>query len=299
MIVDAKPVELSTGDLTFTGYEMGTGPLVLCLHGFPDTPFTWRHLLPDLAAAGYRGVAITLRGYEPSSLPSEKIDPSDFRVALLAQDIADWIEALGEKRAHLVAHDWGATIAYAASKKNPDSIKSLTALAVPHPARLGALMQSNRKQLKASSYIAFFQLKGLSEAWVRRNSFGFFDRTWAKWSPNWQGQGEDLRELKTAFSKPGVLKAALSYYRAAANTKDLESLALLGGEITVPTLGLYGESDGCILPDVFSEAMMQEDFPNGLRVRQVEEAGHFLHLERPDLVNPLIVDHIRHLDGKS
>lgn len=290
MIEGARRVELEAGGLTFTAFEMGQGPLALCLHGFPDTPYTWRHLLPVLAEAGFRAVAVTLRGYEPGSQPSARPVPDEYRVHHLAQDVADWIAALGETRAHLISHDWGATIAYAAAAKTPDAVASITAMAVPHPGRFGALMRTNKAQLKASSYIMFFQLKGISEAWVRRGDFAFFDRTWAKWSPGWQGGSEDLAALKDAFRRPGVLTSALSYYRAAANTKDLESLSLLAGEIPAPTLGLYGGQDGCILPEVFAEAMVDEDFPSGLEVERIDGAGHFLHLEKPAEVNARILD---------
>jgi len=294
MIQGARRINLSSGDLNFSAYEMGDGPLVLCLHGFPDTPFTWRHLLPQLAEAGYRAVAPNLRGYEPQSQPEERPVESGYRVAELAQDVEAWIHALGAESAHLVAHDWGATIAYATARRTPQIVRSLIAMAVPHPGRLAALMASNRAQLKASSYIMFFQLKGISDAWVRRNDFSFFDRTWAKWSPGWTGQSEDLSQLKSAFQKPGVLRAALSYYRAGMNRKDQESAELLDGTITPPALGLYGEQDGCILPDVFASAMQKEDFPNGLEVQCIEQAGHFLHLERPETVNRKIIDYLRH-----
>ena len=293
MIEGARQFELTSGGLAFTAYEMGQGPLALCLHGFPDTPYTWRHLLPALAEAGFRAVAVTLRGYEPCSQPSERPVQEGYRVVRLAQDVADWITALGDTKAHLVSHDWGATIAYATARKVPDKVASIVAMAVPHPARFAALMRSNKAQLKASSYMMFFQLRGIAETWVRRGDFAFFDRTWAKWSPGWQGSSQDLAVLKGVFRQPGVLTSALSYYRAAANTKDMESLSLLAGEIPVPTLGLYGALDGCILPEVFAEAMVEDDFPLGLEVERIEGAGHFLHLERPDALNARIVQFLK------
>lgn len=297
MIDGAQKIEIPAGDLTFTAYEMGEGPLVLCLHGFPDTPFTWRHLLPQLATSGFRSVAVTMRGYEPSSQKTTPPHPGDFRVVDLAKDVAGWITALGETQAHIVSHDWGATIAYATAKKHPALIKSITTMAVPHPGRFGALMQSNKAQLKASSYIMFFQLKGVAEAWLRRGNFSFFDRTWKKWSPDWTDNEADLGELKRTFAKPGVLKAALSYYRSAANTKDVESLSLLAGEIPVRALGLFGSNDGCILPNVFSAAMAKEDFPAGLEIVRVDGAGHFLHLEKPNEVNRRIIEFLDHVEG--
>ena len=99
---DAQRMELRCGALTFTAWAQGEGPLVLLLHGFPDTPHTFKHQLPALAAAGCRAVAVTSRGYEASSMPLD----GSFHVRSLAQDVVDWVAALGETKAHLVGHDW-------------------------------------------------------------------------------------------------------------------------------------------------------------------------------------------------
>ena len=181
MIEGADRLTLTIGDLAFTAYEMGQGPLVLCLHGFPDTPATWRSLLPDLALAGYRAVAVTSRGYEPSSQPVD----GDYSLAALSQDVIDWIAGLGERRAHLIGHDWGSSICHIAAARAPDRIVSLSALAVPHPGGFGAVVAGDFDQLARSWYVFFFQVLGLSDLVVEADDWAFLEALWRSWSPDW------------------------------------------------------------------------------------------------------------------
>lgn len=108
--VDLEIVVLERGDLRFTAYAAGDGPLVLCVHGFPDNAHTFQQQFAALVAAGYRVVAPTIRGYEPGSQPKD----GDYRIEELAGDVIAWIDHLGADKAHLVGHDWGAVMAYVA-----------------------------------------------------------------------------------------------------------------------------------------------------------------------------------------
>ena len=120
-----EALRLHAGPLTFSSLAAGVGPPVLLVHGFPDHARSWRLQLPALAEAGYRAVAPTLRGYEPSSQPAD----GDYHIVRMAED-------LGGEPVHLVGHDWGAVIAYVAAALAPDRLRSLTTLAIPHPGRL-------------------------------------------------------------------------------------------------------------------------------------------------------------------
>ena len=288
LIAGAKELSLQVGDLRFTAYEMGQGPLALCLHGFPDTARTWRHLLPILAANGWRAVAVCARGYEPSSQPSD----GDYGMAALSDDVGGWMDALGEARGVLIGHDWGASIAYAAAAKSPDRVTALVTLAVPHPAGLSAAMVQDLEQLKRSWYIFLFQVLGLSDLVVQANDYAFIEMLWRDWSPGWAWEAGDLHAVKTALAKPGVTTAALGYYRAALDSaapRGAESQALAGMSITAPTLGLAGGRDGCISADVFEQGMTPALFAGGVEVRKVAGVGHFLQMEAPALVNDHIV----------
>ncbi|CAN0589496.1 unnamed protein product, partial [Ectocarpus sp. 12 AP-2014] len=122
---------LKLGEFSVSAIGAGNGPLVLLLHGFPDHAQTWREQISFLAAYGYRALAVTLRGYEPQSIPED----GDFSEETLGRDVLNVLDALGVQRAHLVGHDWGAAIAYRAANLSPDRFLSLTTMAVPHSGR--------------------------------------------------------------------------------------------------------------------------------------------------------------------
>ena len=289
---DAHRIELRCGALTFTAWTQGVGPLVVLLHGFPDTPYTFKHQLPALAAAGYRALAVTLRGYEPSSMPAD----GSFHVRNLAQDVVDWVEALGETQAHLVGHDWGATIGFAAVSLKPEYFRSLTAMAVPQPRRFGEVLMSDPAQLQRSAYILHFQQVGVAEAAIAADDFAYLEDLWRQWSPGWDIDREALTALKQQFGQGGVLVAALTYYRQALETTSAMAqagAALFSAPIRVPTLGMYGSHDGCIAADVFERSMRCEDFSSGLSLQRVTGSGHFLHQEQHEVVNRLLIDFLR------
>lgn len=297
MIEGATKRSLTVGPLVFSAWEMrptgpDNAPLALCLHGFPDTARTWRLTLPALAHAGYRAVAVSMRGYEPGSLSAA----GDYSMPALAGDVAGLLDALEADSCHLIGHDWGASIAYPAAVATPARIETLTTIAVPHPAAFAQAIAKDFAQLRRSWYIYFFQLRGWSDGAVRKNDFAFLDRLWRAWSPGWAFDPEDLAEVKRAFAAPGVLEAALGYYRTAFDPKHPrrnEAIALLSAPIRAPTLGITGALDGCIGPDVFERSMPPSMFGGGVRVERIAGAGHFTHLERPDAVNALILRHLQ------
>lgn len=282
---------LDAGGLRFTCHVAGQGPLVLLLHGFPDGPESFAPQIAALAAAGYRAAAVTLRGYEVSSRPAD----GDYHLAALAQDFPRWMDALGAARAHLVGHDWGATIAFAAAVTAPARVASLSMLAVPHPQRFLAVMRKDRAQFRRSTYILFFQLRGIADWWVRRDRAACVARLWRRWSPGWRPPAGLLEAARARFTDAATCGAALTYYRHALDQRTQAgkaTQALLARPCAVPTLGLAGVNDGCIGVDAFRAAMQAEDFSAGLRVETIADAGHFLHAEQPDVVNAALLRHL-------
>lgn len=292
MIVGARRETLDLGAIRVSSWSLGQGPTVLLLHGFPDTVATWRQIAPALADAGFRAVAITMRGYEPQAQPAD----ADYSIAALAGDVHRTIEAIGDAPVHLVGHDWGASIAFAAAAGRPDLVRTLTALAVPHPAGFAAVVRKDFGQLLRSWYVYFFQLRGIADWLLARKDYSMLERLWRGWSPGGDDLQVEATAMRVAFREPGVLAAALAYYRTAFDTRHprlAESLALLAPPIAAPTLGLAGVQDGCVRADVFEASMPQEWFPAGLRIQRVDRAGHFLHLERPDAIMPHLLAHLR------
>jgi pimeloyl-ACP methyl ester carboxylesterase len=285
---DFDQLTLRASGLSFSALAAGSGPVVLCLHGFPDHKGSFRFQLPALAAAGYRAVAPALRGYEPSSQP----DDGDYHVVRMAEDVVGWIDALGERSVHLVGHDWGAVIGYAAAALAPDRLRSLVTLAIPHPVRMQREgLRRLPSQLRKSWYMFFFQLRGLADFAVEARAWAFIEKLWRDWSPGWALPDEELRAVKRTLAQPGVKRAALAYYRAAFalwSEGSKQTTRLLDAPIPVPTLALTGELDGCMDTRLHDIAMHERDFPAGLQVVRVEKAGHLLHQEKPDEVNAIL-----------
>ena len=283
---DTENLSFKHGALTFSARAMGDGPIVLCLHGFPDNAGSYRHQLSALAEAGYRAISLTLRGYEPSSIPAD----GDYTMETISTDILAVIDNLDTGAVHLVGHDWGAAVAYVAVAAAPERFKSLTVMAVPHAGRFAREGLRIPKQLRLSWYMGFFNIPWLSDWVVSRKEYAFTRRLWGDWSPGWQPEPGVLDDVILTLSQPGVRSAALGYYRASLSIKSLfVSAEAAHYAIPVPTLALSGERDGCIASDVFERLTVADDFPQGVTFHRVVGAGHFLHQEKPEVVNPLLL----------
>jgi len=295
------PLRASTvraNELEFALLEAGSGPLALCLHGFPDTAYTWRHLLPVLARAGFHAVAPFMRGYAPSAVPED----GDYRVGALVADAVALHQVLGgDGDAVLIGHDWGAKTAYGAAVYAPDRWRRVVTLAVP-PAALDPVLFSDYEQLKRFFYMFVFRDPlEFAEAVVASDGMSFIDKLWLDWSPGYQPGGH-LARVKECLREPANLAAAIGYYRAAGIPGTSGGLpgpaARYAGEQQAagrlpaqPTLYLHGATDGCIGVELARGA--EGLLAPSSRMVVIDDAGHFLHLERPDDVNEHILAWVR------
>lgn len=290
---DVEQLSFQHGPLVFAAKAMGEGPVVICLHGFPDNAGSFRHQLPALAEAGFRAISVTLRGYECASIPEN----GDYSVEAIASDIYAVIDQLDQGPVHLVGHDWGAAIAYNAAAAAPHHFKSLTTMAVPHAGRFARDGLRIPRQLKLSRYMGFFNLPWVSDWVVRRRDYAFIRNLWRKWSPGWSPAPDVIESVIDTLSQPGVLSATLGYYRAALSLSALSASADDAHyPVPVPTLALTGERDGCIASDVFERLTVASDYPEGMRFHRIAEAGHFLHQEQPKTVNSLLIGWLTAID---
>jgi pimeloyl-ACP methyl ester carboxylesterase len=263
------------------------GPLALCLHGFPDTPATWRHLLPQLAQAGFRAVAPWLRGYAPTEVPQSGITPG-----VLAGDVNGLHEALGGREdAVLVGHDWGAIAANRAAADAPARWRRLVTLAVP-PDRFVAGGWRDPAQVLRSRYIVAAALPGAPRR-IDPDDLTWIRRLWRRWSPAYEPGPEDLEPLRASLRSPGVAQAMQGYYRG------LIAAMLTGRAMARPMplppqphLVLHGRDDGCVGAAFAARARGRLPHPQS-RVVLLEGCGHWLHLEVPDVVGQLVIDHLR------
>jgi pimeloyl-ACP methyl ester carboxylesterase len=270
---------LTANDVTFGALTCGDrGPLALCLHGFPDSAHTWATLLPELAAAGFRAVAPWTRGYAPTSVP----DDGNYSVAALIDDANALHEALGaDGEAVLIGHDWGAMTAYGAGAGAPGRWRRLVALAVPPPS-VAAAAFFRYTQLKRSFYVFLFQTP-LADHVVGADDLRFIENLWRDWSPSYDA-GANIEHAKAALRDPANLAAALGYYRAMFTSGGSS------GPPPQPTLYLHGVADGAFGVEGVSDTMAE--LSEQSRMEVIKGTGHFLHLERPDVVNRLILDWI-------
>ncbi len=278
------------GSLEFSAIAQGEGEIVICLHGFPDHALSYRHQLPVFAEAGYRAIAPTLRGYEPSSIPKDK----DYGMIRIAEDILACIDQLRAEKVHLVGHDWGAVVSYVLAAIAPERFYSMTTMAVPHVKRFNQkAFKEYPIQLRYSWYMFFFQLRGVSDFVVGRKDFQFIRKLWQNWCPTWELPEEDINAVIETLAQPGVKKAALSYYRDMfnlASKSTQQSVKAVQKRLDVPTLAITGADDGCIHTGVFQDLMLPDDFSQELRVEQIVGAGHFLHQEKPEQLNALMLE---------
>lgn len=286
---------IAANGLQFSYLEQGDGPLVLLLHGYPDSARTWSHLMPVLADAGYRAVAPFTRGYPPTEIPGEG-QYSDS--ATLATDARALIEALGDGPAHVVGHDWGAATTFYLTAGYPDAVRRAVTLAIPHPLTILRLLTSP-EQIHHAFHWWFFQLPGLPEAAIRGNDFAFIDYLWRLWSPALDDP-EHVAGIKRMLAEPGAVESTLAYYRSLFDpSKQDPALAhvreAIARPIRVPMLSVIGSAD------LRSEAgeSQSELFEGEFRFETVEGCGHFLHRERPDDVARLVLDWLGKSEGPT
>ena len=283
---------MKANDVEFSYLEAGPdgGPLALCLHGFPDSAHTWRHLLPALGDAGYHAVAPWMRGYAPTQVPAD----GRYQTGALAADAGALHETLGgDGRAVLIGHDWGAAAATGAAVHEPTRWSRVVTMAVPPLAAMASSFFTYA-QLKRSFYIFVFQTP-LAEAAVSLDDHAFIDGLWADWSPGYDASW-DVARVKEAIGGPDNLTAAIGYYRAMFDPTLQDPVyaaaqAATAGTPPQPTLYLHGADDGCLARDAVGDVL--PFLSPGSEQVTVADAGHFLQVEQPGVVN----DHILRFIG--
>ncbi|MCV7348451.1 alpha/beta fold hydrolase [Mycolicibacterium rhodesiae] len=261
--------------LTFAYIEQGCGPLVLMLHGFPDTAHTWDHLRPLIADRGYRAVSPFMRGYHPTAVPA-----TDASQETLARDVLALISALGASEAVVIGHDWGASAAYGAAALRPDLVSKLMAVAIPHPA---TLMPSLRK-LWGARHFASYKLPGAAKRFAR-NDFAALPGIYRRWSPTWNPPGPEFDAVRECFASPGSLDAAFGYYR---KLSPLPSPSLRA-KIPAPTVVFAGMDDPVAEPSDYRRARRM--FLGDYAIEEVP-GGHFMHREHPDVFAERVLSHL-------
>lgn len=273
----------------------GDGPLVVLLHGFAGCWWVWRHQLVDLAGAGYRVVAVDLRGYGDSDKP-----PRGYDGWTLAGDIAGLVRALGEREAHLVGHAWGGFLAWTAATLHPRVVSSLTVLGAGHPLayrraiRSGWYRPALRPQFKAASHVFRFQQPLRPEHALIADRAALVEQLLREWSGRAWSQTDDCAEtaqrLREAMLIPGVAHSALEYYRWAFRSQfrgdGRRFAAAVDAVSPVPVFQLHGSEDTCILASTARASTRWTRPHSWLHV--LPGVGHYPHLEAPAQTSKLL-----------
>ncbi|CAJ1499997.1 alpha/beta fold hydrolase [[Mycobacterium] holstebronense] len=285
-MTEPRWIDVSTPGVALKALSWGTpgDPVALCLHGFPDTAYGWRRLAPRLVAAGWHVVAPFMRGYAPSSIPSD----GSYHIGALMDDALRVHAAVGATgRDVVIGHDWGAMAATGLAALPDSPFTKAVIMSVPPPASLRAVRGADRltlasrvpAQLLRSWYISYFQLPWLPD----RSASWVLPLLWRRWSPGYSAE-EDLRHVDAAIGTPEGWRAALGPYRALRSLRAPDRYADLHRHwLQLPrlqTLYLHGRTDGCMSPGLAQ--WVQPALPAGSAVAIVENAGHFLQLEQPD-----------------
>ncbi len=290
MSAELEQQQVTAGGVDVAYLEAGPrdGPLAICLHGFPDSAWTWNLLLNELAAAGYHAVAPWQRGYAPTSVPGD----GRFQTGALAADAVALHEALGGTgQAVIVGHDFGAMAAYGAAAFAPERFRRVVAEGVP-PAAVMVQGFFTYAQLKRSWYTFLFQTP-LAESIVAADDLAIIDKLWSDWSPGLDG-GFYREQAKAALRPAGRLAVAISYYHFLLDF-DRHAPELAAEQAATmsptpqPTLYLHGRDCGCLGAELIDDSVLDHLGP-GSEYELLDGAGHFVHLDRPEYVNGRIVE---------
>lgn len=264
---------------TFVYADEGEGPLVVLLHGYPDTPFGWASAASVLSGAGFRTVRPWLRGYHPDTV----VEGRPYDALTIARDPAALLDAIGADNAILVGHDWGAAITWGAATVTPERFRAIVPVAIPHnsllPRSLGTLFGARH----------FFALKmpGADSA-VRRRNFAYLDRLYSRWAPDWSGPDRDraLADVKEAFADEAALKGAGDYYRALSfkPIPEYEKLPDVRGLVV-------GGTEDIVPPGPFIKSA--ERLADGSKSLIIEGAGHWPHREGEAEFNEALLAFVR------
>ena len=274
---------VQTATLDFAIDEAGSGPdVALCLHGFPESRYSWRNQLPMLAGQGWHAVAPDLRGYGGTTRP---VGRAEYRMERLVEDVAALFDALGARTRLLVAHDWGALIAWQFAIEKLRDLDGLIVMNVPHPAVFRRVLRRSPRQLARSWYVFFFQLPALPELMLGAAGARAVGQAFSGMAVNKAAFPPDvLAHYRKAASQPGALTAMINYYRA-----NLLSLAARAEPplLHTPTLMVWGEQDTALgLELTEGYAPYVADFT----LRRLPGVSHWVQQEAPDQVNAIMAD---------
>ena len=262
----------------------GEGPLLILLHGFPEFWYSWRHQIPALAQH-FKVVAPDMRGYNESDKPA---GVAKYDIDCLTDDVMGLIRAFDEEQAVIVGHDWGGGVAWSFAAQYPQATAKLAVLNCPHPGKLQKAIKENRRQLRRSWYMFYFQIPWLPEFGLRLFGRRFIEQAFRGMAIRKEAfPDEELQKYVNALRTPGAAKAAINYYRAAFRHR------LRNGELHLPTISsptvlIWGEDDVALGKELTYD--MDEYFSDRFEIKYIPKCSHWVQQEQPELVNQYLLE---------
>jgi pimeloyl-ACP methyl ester carboxylesterase len=283
--MDIATRRIQANGFDFAVDEAGQGErLALCLHGFPESRFSWRFQLPLLSQMGYRAWAPDLRGYGETEPKPQAV--SAYAIERLMEDVAALIDASGAKEVTLIGHDWGAGLAWTFAANRVRSLERLVVMNVPHPAVFAERLRRSPRQMLRSWYMVFFQIPGLPERLNTARDARLIRQAFV-------GMAIDKSRFPAAVldryaldaQRPGAMTGMVNWYRAAARHPG--KLAGPWPRIETPTLIVWGEADAALGLELLDGT---ERHVRDLTVRRLPGVSHWVQQEAPEAVNAILAD---------
>ena len=268
-----KGQQMEINGLNFNVVVEGEGDPVLLLHGFPDSNYLWRDVIPRLVKAGYKVIAPDQRGFGETDAPEGK---ENYDMELIAKDAIGILDALDIKKAKLVAHDWGAMIGWLLAGTYPERFESYTAISVGHAKAYAA---AGFEQKKKGWYVLFFQLEGIAEKAFMANDWAIFRKT-VHDHPEVDHWIEDL-------SRPGRLSAGMNWYRA--NLSKLWKAEF--PRVTIPVFGIWSTDDVALAEDQMIESAAYVDAT--WQYERIENVSHWVPVDAPEVLSEKLIEYFK------
>ncbi|MBT9458883.1 MAG: alpha/beta hydrolase [Burkholderiaceae bacterium] len=272
--IEAAVRKVNVGGLEFPVLDIGSGPAVLLLHGFPDTHALWRNQVGPLVAAGYRVVAPDLRGFGDAPRPQAI---ADYHPGLILGDVIGLLDVLSINQARVVGHDWGAVVSWLLAMHFPDRVERLMVMSVGAP---GNPVFNSIEQRERAWYTLFFQFEGVAEEALQRDN-------WALLRGMMRNEGDLEQAIERFSSRPGLLTAGLNWYRAFLKPQRPDPKALPVPRVKAHVLGVWSDGDHFL-----TEAQMKTSdklVSGNWRYERVNGAGHWMMLDKPEAVTRLML----------
>jgi pimeloyl-ACP methyl ester carboxylesterase len=277
--VTGEPLRLEASGFTFDALAAGPpgGRLVLLLHGFPQTSRSWRRVMPPLAEAGHRVVAVDQRGYSPEARP-EGVE--SYAMPALVGDVIGFADHLGADRIDLVGHDWGAAVAWQVAARHAERVRSLTAVSVPHPLAFADALRGDEDQQRRAAYVGVLQQEGVAEEKLSADDWAALRRIYGD-----AVDPADIEHYVATLAEPGALTSTLGWYRAISG-HHLKGI----GRTTVPTLYVWSTEDAAIGRTAAEATGGHVEAP--YRFVELEGVTHWIPDERPEQLAELVLGHL-------